>query len=607
MNSAQAVADQLTPADVAALPERIDDASTCEDVRERFLIDPIRADLSGVRPTVARSWRRSIAWNAGLEPAPASQDLDVDQRVIDSAEPAIRMLLRATRDQKGCVVVADRFATVATLRGSRPAIEWAGRCFGPRGTSLAEDVAGTNTIGTAIEERRGLTVAGAEHLSPRLQACWSSSALVHDPLRRSVRAVIALALPVDAVDGLNLDGLGALVDRAAAEVIDVLAAKLAAREQALLTAYLRQLRKRGSGAVMAIDGRTTIANHGALELLGANEQLVLAAYAQEAQRAGRGIRRELSLEDGSTMDVHVDPVVWAGEPIGSVLDLRACGCEPMPAQPRTSSPRVDPFAGLIGESPVFARAMELAHRAIERAIPVHIVGEQGTGKRTLALAMARSSSDDILCVDDPSALRDEGLTQVTGVLDGGGSVVITRAELLEPNLWSELLALAQRHSYARLVLTARRLPDAAMDFVHTIGSMEIEMPALRARRDDVRSLVSAFLDEAGQGPRCVSSRLLKRLTDTDLPGNVAQLRDIVASAARRCSGAELTPDDLTETDQQTLMRATLSPLQAAEATQIRAALREAKGNRVRAAEILRIGRSTLYRRLDMYSRLGFDL
>ena len=89
--------------------------------------------------------------------------------------------------------------------------------------------------------------------------------------------------------------------------------------------------------------------------------------------------------------------------------------------------------------------------------------------------------------------------------------------------------------------------------------------------------------------------------------NVRQLREIVRHAAARCRGNELTTDDLADEDRRALMRIALSSLQTAEAEQIREALRRANGNRVRAAAILKIGRSTLYRRLDAYARLGFDL
>jgi sigma-54 dependent transcriptional regulator, acetoin dehydrogenase operon transcriptional activator AcoR len=425
-------------------------------------------------------------------------------------------------------------------------------------------------------------------------------------LRRSLRAVLGLVIPLPRAGAGVPEGLGALVERAATEVANVLAARLAAREQALLTAYLRQLRKRGSGAVMAINGRTAISNTVALEIVDPRTQPVLAAYAQEARRTGCAIRRELSLVDGVTVEVFVDPVPWGNEFVGSVLALRPMATA-KPARRVPSRPgEVGPFADLVGDSLVFGRTVEHARRALERATPTVILGEAGTGKRTMALAIARAWDEDYLCLDEGQLLSPARVAEVETVLAEGGAAVILRVDLATVEAWAAVEKLLVGPRPARLVLTARRLPEPALAALPPSGSMQIEMPSLRARRDDVPALIAAFL-AAGDGAQRIGTRLLKTLTETDLPGNVAQLREIVTSAATRCATEEITPDDLTADHRRAVMRTGLPPLQAAEVLQIQDALREAEGNRMRAAEILRIGRSTLYRRLEKYSRLGYEL
>jgi transcriptional regulator with AAA-type ATPase domain len=318
------------------------------------------------------------------------------------------------------------------------------------------------------------------------------------------------------------------------------------------------------------------------------------------------MKRELTLDDGSSLAVDIHPVLWGDEPVGSVLDLRGAAGLGKDAATPSASERIDPFAALIGQSPAFTRAMELAHRVIERGESAHIIGETGTGKRTLALAMAQAHGASGVPFDGES-LEGNELARVGPMLEQDRVVVIHRADLMQGGGWRDLTRLAAGRPDARFVLTGRSLPSAALEFVRAIGSLEIEMPALRARRDDVPSLVSTFVGTVAEGSGRVSSRLLKALMEAELPGNVAQLREIVTTAATRCSTSELTTEDLTAEHREALMRNSLSPLQIAEAMQIREALREAEGNRVRAAEILRIGRSTLYRRLDMYTRLGFEL
>lgn len=609
MQTRHAVADlaKRDLAGAATVSLRKDIGSVESDLRARFLARPDETDLTMLRPVIAGSWRRCVAWKAPLDPAPVSLGPDIDQWVVDSAEPAIRTLLRAQNEGEGCVVVGDRFGTVASLRGTPAARHWAERFFARAGTSLAEDVAGTNCIGTAIEEERGLTVAGAEHLSSRLEDCWSCSALVRDPLRRSVRAVLGVVMPMSCLEHLDPDGLGAGVEQAAAEVADVLTAKVAAREHALLAAYLRQARKRGAQAVMAIDGRTTIANEEAIEILGPRAQPVLAAYAREARVENATIYRKLSLEDGSKVEVCVDPVECGGELVGSVLALRpaaTCGATPRGG---TAEHETDPCAGLVGSSPLFVRTVEHARRAIERAAPALIVGEAGTGKRALALAIAGAWGEGRCLLAAEDLQTREGVRELKAALDRAGTAVIFRGDLVPAVAWTEVEALLESHPSPRLVITARRLDRSAAAALRAFGCMQIEMPALRARSDDVPALASAFLGEVPNGPRRISPRLLKTLTATDLPGNVAELREIVISAASRCAGKEITIEDLTAEHRQAVVRTALPPLQAAEVMQIQEALREAEGNRVKAAEILRIGRSTLYRRLEKYTRLGCDL
>jgi sigma-54 dependent transcriptional regulator, acetoin dehydrogenase operon transcriptional activator AcoR len=88
---------------------------------------------------------------------------------------------------------------------------------------------------------------------------------------------------------------------------------------------------------------------------------------------------------------------------------------------------------------------------------------------------------------------------------------------------------------------------------------------------------------------------------------VAALRTAVVSAAKNATSNVVDVSDLGELQQQAIARGRLSRLEAAELEQLRHALAEARGNRVRAAELLEIGRSTLYRKIDSYTRRGYDL
>jgi DNA-binding NtrC family response regulator len=160
----------------------------------------------------------------------------------------------------------------------------------------------------------------------------------------------------------------------------------------------------------------------------------------------------------------------------------------------------------------------------------------------------------------------------------------------------------------RLFLTAHHLPLDLVSGLALAGPREIKMPPLRSRRDDIPALVAHFLasDAALTGLK-VSGKLLGALARADWPGNVADLRDVILSASEPAQAGILCISDLGEMQRGALARGRLTRLEAGELEQIRHALAEARGNRVRAAQILEIGRSTLYRKIDSYSRRGFDL
>ena len=107
-----------------------------------------------------------------------------------------------------------------------------------------------------------------------------------------------------------------------------------------------------------------------------------------------------------------------------------------------------------------------------------------------------------------------------------------------------------------------------------------------------------------RGPRL---GLVQLLAGADWPGNVRQLKEIIIAAAGRATGAEINVNDLAYAHRSAVARHALSRLEEAELQQIRDALTEANGNRVKAAALLQIGRSTLYRKIEMYQKRGFDV
>lgn len=578
-------------------------------LRERFINDPDNTDLSMLRPVIARSWRRSMLCNVStakraMEAIAVPQ---LDEQVLRCAEPVLSELERLCMDTHGCVSLADPMGTIAVFRGEPAMVRWAEKIFPTSGGRMSEELIGTNSDGTAIEEGGAVQVWGGEHFNEALQDSYCTSVPIRDPLRRSVRGVLSLSLPEQLAADLDPRSVLLIAQGAAAQITSALADRLAAREQALLAEYLREVRKRGAEAVIAMDDHTTIVNRGAMQMLDQGDYAVLAAYARDAALVDRALDMEVHCSRERVLQLQMRSVGTQGAGAGTVMRLRPVESNPRPTISTASAPREELFKEMVGASSALRRAVGIATTALERHMSAYIVGEPGTGKRLLArslamgLAAAEGMSSFDLSVDGALDLDAVGKAAAAGQL-----IQIHEADQMDEAACTGLAAMLGGPQSPVMILTAQKITDTLLPLVSALRGVEIQMPPLRTRREDIPLLIKHFLQRL-EPERRPASRLVEALAAAEWPGNVSQLKQVVETAALQASGREVRLDDLTEVHRRLLARSRLSRLQKAELEQIREALVEAGGNRLRAASILRIGRSTLYRRIDFYTSRGFAL
>lgn len=606
MSSSDAM--KFVHAQVLAVGERPN--SEIRSLRERFLAEPELTDLSSLRPVIARSWQRSLACNVtSVAPFLQTPDARADEQLLIAAEPVLTELERLCIDAGGSVVLTDAEGTLAVFRGNAVERRNAERAFPTFGARMGEDLIGTNSDGTVLEEGEAVQVWGAEHFNEALQNSYCTSVPIRDPIRRSVRGVLGLMLPESLARYTDPRSILLTVHGAAADITRRLAERLAAREQALMSEYLREVRKRGADAVVAMDDRTTIASRSALSMLDQTDFAVLAALAREVGQ-GEAIQHRLSVSAGREVQLHIRPMDLSDLGAGGAAVMRVqvpsvpSGPPPV-TRKREASPR---FEGIIGSSRALRRAIDAATAAISRRMPAYIVGEQGSGKRSLAEAIAGQLSDDTRLFDFSNRTTSTGtIEEIDSALAQGTAVVLHRIDRCRPELKDDLAALLHVLEQPQLVLTAGVISDDLLPVVSALRGIEVIMPPLRDRREDVAALaLHILLNALGREVR-LAPKLRDALVAADWPGNVRQLRELVESAASQCLGGELRLADLSAVQLRGLSTARLTRLEEAELQQIRAALAEASGNRVRAAALLGIGRSTLYRKVEAYEARGFDL
>jgi len=305
------------------------------------------------------------------------------------------------------------------------------------------------------------------------------------------------------------------------------------------------------------------------------------------------------------------------------------------------------FGGLIGVAPKMQRVYKLIEKVAQHNYPVLILGESGTGKELVARSIHFSGprrARPFVPVDcsalAPTLIESELFGHVKGAFTGAqhskqglleaagdGTLFLDEIGDLPVDLQAKLLRALQEREIrplggtdrvairARVMAATNRDLDTLVragtfrqDLFFRLNVVQIKLPPLRERKSDIPVLVSAFLEkfsDAKAPVRSISEDAMRRLMAYDWPGNVRELENAVERAVALGSGPILHVGDLPSNLQyaQTERYAEqneLVPLEELERRAIFHALRETSGDKLAAARLLGIGKTTLYRKLKQY-------
>jgi len=325
--------------------------------------------------------------------------------------------------------------------------------------------------------------------------------------------------------------------------------------------------------------------------------------------------------------------------------------EKRPASPSQTEPSAEKagfLTTLVGHSAAMEKVRHAILKAAGKRIPVLILGESGTGKELVARAIhacSRWKDEPFVPVDcaslSPALIESELFGHVRGAFPGAaqsrvgllaaagrGTLFLDEIGELAVDLQARLLRAIQEReirplgSNERIVLEARivastnidvkeaiRAGNFREDLYYRLNVLSIRIPPLRERKDDILALVHHFLERHGaaDGVADFSSEFMSRLMQYDWPGNVRELENSIQRAVALSSGPQLDVKDLPSTvvyrtESRSSVRDT-ARLQELERKAITEALAATGGDRARAAKILGIGKTTIYRKLKEY---GFE-
>jgi DNA-binding NtrC family response regulator len=302
----------------------------------------------------------------------------------------------------------------------------------------------------------------------------------------------------------------------------------------------------------------------------------------------------------------------------------------------------------IGVSPQILKVYEQAVTAAEYAdANVLITGESGTGKENIARIIHHSSSrkDNLFCAVNSSAITESLLESeffghkkgsFTGAISdkmgffevsNHGTLFLDEIADMPFNLQAKILRATEEKVITRVgdtntVHTDFRIISATnhdiekrveekkfrLDLLHRLNTLHIHIPALRERPQDIKPLISHFVDLYAtrfNKPRIeVSKDVFDSLLKYDFPGNVRELRNMVERAIILCKGNVLGSDDFPVRQQNTSAGDVSSDfvnLKNNEIQMIQKALQSVKFNQKAAADILGITRDALIRKMKKYN------
>ncbi len=304
---------------------------------------------------------------------------------------------------------------------------------------------------------------------------------------------------------------------------------------------------------------------------------------------------------------------------------------------------------IVGRSEVMTRVFNKVRTVAPSRANILLYGESGTGKELIANAIHQHSPRKhrpfvkINCGALPLTLLESELFgyekgAFTGAvkqkpgrfeLADGGTILLDEIGETGPEFQVRLLRVLQEGTFERVggtetiktdvrVIAAsnKRLDelvktgDFREDLYYRLKVVEIDLPPLRERRDDIPLLVDHFLEEFARyydkpKPR-INHRAMSLLQNYDWPGNVRQLRNVLEGTIVMTQG-EITvadlPDDIRneEGNVQYVKIPASTSLRDAERDLIQAALIHYGGNRAQTARSLGLGRKTLYRKMEEFS------
>lgn len=305
------------------------------------------------------------------------------------------------------------------------------------------------------------------------------------------------------------------------------------------------------------------------------------------------------------------------------------------------------FSEIVGRSPAMEKVFETIRKVGRTDVNVLVLGENGTGKELIARALhaASNRNSDVFVNVDLGAIPESLFeAELFGHKKGAftdaredragrfehaqkGTLFLDEIGNLSLPLQAKLLTALQSRSIVRVgtnqpisvdirLICATNMPLYEMvrdhrfrqDLLYRINTVELQLPPLRERQEDIpvlaRHYLGIYASKYGKGEMDIAPATMQKLNSYHWPGNIRELQHALERAVIMSDSDVLQPGDFILHEIAPTMSAgavddTLN-LEDVEKSAIRSAILKHNGNLSRAARELGLGRTTLYRKMSKY-------
>lgn len=629
-------------------------------------------ELPDLERIIQRSLRRSARYGVDphLEGAPESvrlADAELATRIQEQhefyslARAQLDSLYRLLKDTGFCMALADKDGYVLYVIGDADLVEHFKRRRCTPGYRWTEQDMGTCAIGLALEERIPVFLPGDRMYAALAQQISNAGAPVFAP-NGAMLGVISLS---GRSDRMHVHTLG-LVRQSAETVTAQLRERERGRELAIKNQYMIALLESDSRGIVTMDQKGCIVqtNRAARSLLKLppghegkpfeeciGERFGICQWLEQ----GKGFRaREiLTRRSGTTHFASLDPIrMNSGELVGGLFTVLEKKEMMRMAVEMTGTHAHFTFDSILGTSEALHSAVHMAHIAAHSTAPVLLSGETGTGKELFAQAIHNDGDRHnrpfvaINCGAIPKELLESELFgyeegAFTGAQKGGrpgkfeladtGTLFLDEIGDMPFDMQVKLLRALQSGEIQRvgglrtvpvnlrvISATNKDLKQEILqykfraDLYYRISTLNITVPPLRERREDILHLARHFIHRhdlrLNRIEQPLPSETAEAIQRYAWPGNIRQLESAVERAVHLAEGGPLLPEHFGIPDFTTAPsrpHAAPQSLQALERNAVAQALERCSGNITQAARLLGVSRPTLYRKMKKKDGEGF--